>query len=625
MSTDDSEIPNEGSDALATPTSKLKNKKDTYDSSSIAVLEGREAVRKRPAMYIGSTGEIGLHHLVYEVVDNSIDEALAGYCDTVDVAIHLDNSITVIDNGRGIPVDMMKKERKSAAEVVMTKLHAGGKFDSNAYKVSGGLHGVGVSCVNFLSEELHLEIWRDGVTYEQEYKRGIAVEPLKPTGKTRKRGTKITFKPDSSIFDTTEFIFDKLSERLREKAFLNKGIRISIKDEREEPEKSHEFYYRGGIAEFVKHLNKNKSVLHDKPIYFEKIGDALSIEVAIQYNDAYDEKVYSFANNINTVDGGTHLSGFRSAFTRTINAYAQSSGLAKNFKGSLTGDDVREGLVAVISVKLPQPQFEGQTKGKLNSDVKGAVESFLNDRLTEFLDQNPTVARRIVGKSLDAARARDAARKAREIVRKGALGSTMLPGKLADCQERDPALSEIYIVEGDSAGGSAKQGRDRKNQASLPLKGKILNVEKARFDKMLAHNEIKALIMALCTGIGKEDFDLSNLRYPRSILMTDPALHAPHIRTLLLTFFFRQMPSRVEQGYVSIAQPPLFKVKKGKKEEYIKDEGSMVRYLMRQATSEMKVTTGGKSKDVIEGAQLARNLERMVDLRRYSEKATRRL
>jgi DNA gyrase subunit B len=624
MSSENSENTNEGSNELATPTSKLKNKKETYDSSSIAVLEGRDAVRKRPAMYIGSTGELGLHHLVYEVVDNSIDEALAGYCDTVEVAIHLDNSITVVDNGRGIPVDMMKKERRSAAEVVMTKLHAGGKFDSNAYKVSGGLHGVGVSCVNFLSAELHLEIWRDGLTYEQEYERGIPTFALKQTGKTRKRGTKITFKPDSEIFDTTEFSFDKLSERLREKAFLNKGIRISIKDEREEPEKSHEFYYRGGIAEFVKHLNKNKSVLHDKPIYFEKIGDALSIEVAIQYNDAYDEKVYSFANNINTVDGGSHLSGFRSAFTRTINAYAQSSGLAKNFKGSLTGDDVREGLVAVISVKLPQPQFEGQTKGKLNSDVKGAVESFLNERLTEYLEQNPTVARRVVGKSLDAARAREAARKAREIVRKGALGSTMLPGKLADCQETDPSKSEIYIVEGDSAGGSAKQGRDRKNQAILPLKGKILNVEKARFDKMLAHNEIKALIMALGTGIGKEDFDLSKLRYHRIILMTDADVDGSHIRTLLLTFFFRQMPQLVEQGYVYIAQPPLFKVKKGKKEEYIKDEGSMVRFLMRQATSDLKVFTD-KGKTVIEGAQLARSLERMDELKKYCEKATRRL
>src|SRR5713226_150406 len=624
MSSENSDNGNEGKEELATPSSKLKNKKETYDSSSIAVLEGRDAVRKRPAMYIGSTGELGLHHLVYEVVDNSIDEALAGYCDAVEVSIHLDNSITVIDNGRGIPVDLMKKERCSAAEVVMTKLHAGGKFDSNAYKVSGGLHGVGVSVVNFLSESLHVEIWRDGKTYEQEYNRGVAEGRLEQTGKTRKRGTKITFKPDPQIFDTIEFSLDKLSERLREKAFLNKGIRITIHDEREEPEKSHEFYYRGGIAEFVKHLNKNKSVLHDKPIYFERVSDILSIEVAIQYNDGYDEKVYSFANNINTVDGGSHLSGFRSAFTRTINAYAQSSGLAKNFKTSLTGDDVREGLVAVISVKLPQPQFEGQTKGKLNSDVKGAVESFLNERLTEYLEQNPTVARRIVGKSLDAARARDAARKAREIVRKGAMGSTMLPGKLADCQERDPALSEIYIVEGDSAGGSAKQGRDRKNQAILPLKGKILNVEKARFDKMLAHSEIKALIMALGTGIGKEDFDIAKLRYHRIILMTDADVDGSHIRTLLLTVFYRQMAALVEQGYVYIAQPPLFKVKRGKKEEYIKDEGLMIQYLMRMATSDMTVKSVGAKKD-IEGKDLAASLEKLVDLKRYSERTARRL
>jgi DNA gyrase subunit B len=594
-----------------------------YGAESITVLEGRDAVRKRPAMYIGSTSELGLHHLVYEIVDNSVDEALAGFCDRVDVIIHIDNSITVIDNGRGIPVDIHKQEKVSAAQVVMTILHAGGKFDSNSYKVSGGLHGVGVSVVNFLSETLRLEIWRDGNTYEQEYVRGIPQYLLKQTGKTKRRGTKITFKPDHEIFEVTEFNFDTLSQRLREKAFLNSGIRITINDER--TEKAHEFFYKGGIAEFVKHLNRSKSVLHSQPIAFSKEDDALSIDIAIQYNDAYNEIVHSFANNINTVDGGTHLTGFRAALTRTINNYAKSVNLFKKDDEKLAPEDVREGLVAVVSVKLPQPQFEGQTKGKLNSDVKGQVEAFVNENLGRYFEENPAVAKKIIAKAIDAARAREAARKARDLTRrKGALDSASLPGKLADCSEKDPALCELFIVEGDSAGGSAKQGRDRRTQAILPLKGKILNVEKARYDKMLSHSEIRTMITALGTGIGKNDFDLSKLRYHRIILMCDADVDGSHIRTLLLTFFYRQMPELIERGHIYIAQPPLFKVKKGRSEQYMNNETELQKFLMRKATDNITVkiqATGVEYK----GAELRKALEKLADLNGYLDKLERRL
>ncbi len=502
-----------------------------YDAQSIKVLEGLEAVRLRPAMYIGGTGELGLHHLVWELVDNSVDEAMAGYADDIKVTVHTDDSVTVEDNGRGIPVDMHKTEKKPAAEVVMTVLHAGGKFDSDTYKVSGGLHGVGASVVNALSDWLELEISRDGSVWEQTYEKGKPTSKLKQTGKTRKTGTKTTFHPDPSIFEKATFSYDMLAQRLREMAFLNKGLKITLTDER--TEKTAEFRFTGGIAEFVKHLNRGKETLHDSPIYMEGKRGNVEIEIALQYNDSYGENIFAYANAINTVDGGTHLSGFRSSLTRSINNFASSAGMLKEQKDevTITGDDVREGLVAVVSVRLPQPQFEGQTKGKLNSDIKGDVEQIVNERLGEWFDKHSTVARRIIGKCIDAARAREAARKARELTRrKSAMDSSGLPGKLADCQERDPARCELFVVEGESAGGSAKMGRDRKYQAILPLKGKILNVEKARYDKMLGHEEIRAIITALGTGIGKDDFDAGKLRYHKIILMTDADVDGSHIR-----------------------------------------------------------------------------------------------
>ena len=603
-----------------------------YTADSIKVLGGMEAVRKRPAMYIGSTGELGLHHLVYEVVDNSVDEALAGHADKIEVTIHLDNSITVIDNGRGIPVDAMDidGEKVPAAQVVMTTLHAGGKFDASSYKVSGGLHGVGVSCVNALSEELELEIWRDGFTWEQTYSKGEPTSKLKKAGASKKRGTKVHFVPDKGIFTATEFNYDTLAQRLRELAFLNEGLLITLTDERTTDPKTGEpkttdFKYTGGIAEFIKHLNRGKQTLHDKPIYMEAERDGVVMEIGLQYNDGYSETVFSFANNINTVDGGSHLSGFRTSLTRTINYAGQQMGLFKDVKENLTGDDVREGLVAVISVKLSQPQFEGQTKGKLNSDIAGTVQAFVNERLGAFLEQNPTVGRKIINKAIEAARAREAARKARDLTRrKGALDGGGLPGKLADCSERQPERCELFLVEGESAGGTAKQGRDRRFQAILPLKGKILNVEKARYDKMLAHEEIRAMITALGTGISKEDFDAGKLRYGKIILMTDADVDGSHIRTLLLTFFFRHMQDLIKRGNIYIAQPPLYSIKKGKSLQYIKDDKEYVKVMVKRASEGLSVRYGeGAAK--LEGGALAKFITVLDEYLKLFEKVDKRL
>ncbi len=546
--------------------------KSQYTAGNIKMLKGLEAVRKRPAMYIGTTGSPGLHHLVYEVVDNSIDEALAGYCDIIEITIHKDNSITVLDNGRGIPVDFHEGEQMSALQLVLTTLHSGGKFDNSSYKVSGGLHGVGVSCVNALSAHLRAEVYRDGKIHCMEFKRGKPLDDIKIVGDTDKSGTCITFLPDDTVFESIEYSFDILSKRLRELAFLNKGIHIKISDKRDESKK-HDFCYPGGLVSFIKYLDENKTPLHNEPVYFQHAGDEMEIEIAFQYNETYQENIFSFANNINTIDGGTHLSGFKKGLTRTINTYIGNNNLLKNNKLEMRGEDLREGLTAVVSVKLSNPQFEGQTKNKLgNSNVSGIVESYVNEHLTIFLEENPSTAKKIVEKCINSAIAREAARNARQMARrKSVMDGGGLPGKLADCSEKDPKKCEVFLVEGDSAGGSAKMGRDRTFQAILPLKGKILNVEKARIDKVIAHEEIQTMVQAFGTGLGNlddEGFNLSKLRYDKIIIMTDADVDGSHIRTLLLTFLFRHMPGLVENGHVYIAQPPLYKVKSGKEEQY---------------------------------------------------------
>ena len=596
---------------------------ETYTASDIKVLEGLEAVRKRPAMYIGDTGAYGLHHLVYEVVDNSVDEALAGHCDSIKVILHSDGSCSVGDNGRGIPVDIHQESGRSAAEVVLTVLHAGGKFEHSAYKVSGGLHGVGVSVVNALSEWLELEIRRSGHVWTQRYEKGgTPAGPLTRGDETPKHGTIIRFKPDPSIFETTEFSFDTLSNRLRELAFLNRGLKIVIEDERDG--RSHTFFYKGGIVEFVKHLNQNKTPIHSRVLFFEGRKGDIEVEVAVQYNDGYQESVFSFANNINTREGGTHLTGFRAALTSRIAAYAEANGFLKNFKGGVTGDDVREGLCAVVSVRIPDPQFEGQTKAKLgNSEVKGLVQQVVNDKLAEAFEEDPTIARKIADKATRAAQAREAARKARELTRRQGRDDEGLSAKLADCSERDPQYRELFLVEGDSAGGSAKQGRDRKTQAVLPLRGKIINSEKARYDKVLSHNEIRLLISALGTGIGTEEFDIAKLRYHKVILMTDADVDGAHIRTLLLTFFFRHMMPIIEAGHLFIAQPPLFKVKKGKVEKYLMNEREFEDFFLSAWVQGASVRVNG-SKTPITGEPLFELLKNVSEYRNLLGKLTRR-